>query len=119
MRAVLRDTLTDGGYLVVTASDLGEAVSRAKESPPDLLITRPYINSMSGKTAAEYLRGRHHGLPVLIIAGCMDDDRVCDEHAIDEFHTFPKPFTREELLDGVRHVMEIVRPKSAAMKNRS
>ena len=46
MRDVLRDGLNSAGYLVVVASDLGEAVDRLREIRPHLLITRPYISSM-------------------------------------------------------------------------
>jgi len=56
MRAGLRDALESAGYLVEMAGDLGEAVDRLAEVRPDLLITRPYINSMPGRMAADYLR---------------------------------------------------------------
>jgi DNA-binding response OmpR family regulator len=77
-----------------------------------LLITRPYINSMPGEMAANYLRSKRPGLPVLIVGGFMDDDRVRVQNAIAEFHTFPKPFSREELLAELRDVLELVRGKS-------
>jgi DNA-binding response OmpR family regulator len=109
MKVVIRDALTEAGYLVVTASELGAAVDRLREMRPDLLITRPYINSMPGQTAADYLRNKRPGLPVLIVSGFMDDDRVRDRNAIDDFHIFPKPFTREELLGAVRQVLTAVR----------
>ena len=108
MRDVLRDALHDAGYLVVVASDLGEAVDRLREIRPHLLVTRPYISSMSGQTAADYLRTKRPGLPVLIVAGYMEDDRVRDKTAIDEFHIFPDPFTREQLLAKVRNVLQSI-----------
>lgn len=108
MRDVLRDALNSAGYLVVVASDLGEAVDRLREIRPHLLITRPYISSMSGQTAADYLRTKRPGLPVLITAGYMEDDRVRHQTAIDEFHIFPDPFTREELLGKVRNVLRSI-----------
>src|SRR5581483_4041449 len=112
MQACLRDALNDAGYLVVTSGDLGEAVDRLKEMRPDLLITRPYINSMPGRMAADYLRGRRPGLPVLIVAGFMDEDRLNDENAIGEFFVFPKPFTRAELLSVITDVLAKVRTRN-------
>jgi DNA-binding response OmpR family regulator len=109
MRAGLRDALKSAGYLVQTAGDLGEAVDRLTEMRPDLLITRPYINSMPGRMAADYLRSKQHGLPVLIVAGFMDDDRSRVQNAVEEFHTFPKPFSRDELVAKVREVLDVVR----------
>ena len=105
MRAVLCDALESAGYLVVTASDLGAAVDRVREIHPDLLVTRPYINSMTGHMAANYLRSKRPGLAVLIVGGFMDDDRVRDQDALGLFHVFPKPFGRGDLLASVKEVL--------------
>jgi DNA-binding NtrC family response regulator len=112
MRAALHDAFQSAGYLVVAVGDLGEAVDRLDEMRPDLLITRPYINSMSGRIAANYLRNKHPGLPVLIVAGFVDDDRLNVQNAIEEFYTFPKPFSRDELLTNVRDVLQLIRNKT-------
>jgi DNA-binding response OmpR family regulator len=110
-RAGLRDALDAAGYLVTVAGDLGEAVDRVTEMRPDLLIVRPYINSMPGRMAAEYLRTRRHGLPVLIVGGFIDDGRIKVENEIDDFYSFPKPFTREDLIAKVKDVLEAVGKK--------
>ena len=73
MRTVLHETLERAGYLVVNAGNLGAAVDRVKRMRPDLLIVRPYINSMPGETAAQYLRAECPGLAVLIVEGFIDD----------------------------------------------
>jgi DNA-binding response OmpR family regulator len=112
MRAALRDALKSAGYLVATASDLGEAVERLAEMRPDLLITRPFINSMPGRTAAEYLRSKQNGLPILIVAGFMDDDRVRVQTDVDALYTFPEPYSRDELIAKVRNVLDSVRKKT-------
>lgn len=108
MRDVLRDALDSAGYLVVVANDLGQAVDRLREIHPDLLITRPYISSMPGQTAADYLRTKRPGLPVLIVAGYLEDDRVRDSIAIEDFHIFPDPFTRDEFLGKVRNILRSI-----------
>jgi CheY-like chemotaxis protein len=105
MRDVLRDALDSAGYLVVVAGELGAAVDRLREMRPDLLITRPYINSMTGQIAADYLRTKRNGLPILIVSGYMEDDRVRDQFAIEDFHVFPRNFTRAELLNEVHKIL--------------
>jgi DNA-binding response OmpR family regulator len=110
-RATLREALEREGYLVTIAGDLGEAVDRVTEMRPHLLIVRPYINSMPGRMAAEYLRTRRHGLPVLIVGGFIDDGRIQVKNEIDDFYSFPKPFTREDLIAKVKDVLETVRKK--------
>jgi CheY-like chemotaxis protein len=106
MREVIRDALAEAGYLVVTAGDLGSAVDRLKEMRPDLLITRTYINSMPGRTAADYLRTKSPGLPVLVVAGYMEDDRVRTQNTIEDFEVFPPPFSRKDLLGKVKEVLQ-------------
>jgi DNA-binding response OmpR family regulator len=112
MRASIRDALEEAGYMVITAGDLGKAVDRLEEMRPDLLITRPYINSMPGWMAAEYLRTRRNGLPVLIVAGFMEDDRTEVRNAIQDFFCFPPPFRRADLLAEVKKVLDQVRSRS-------
>jgi len=112
MRAGLRDALANAGYLVVIAGDLAEALDRLAETPPDLLITRPYINSMPGHIAADYLRTKQHGLPVLLVAGFLEDDRIEVQNAIEDFHTFPKAFRRDELVAKVKEVLKLTRGKA-------
>jgi CheY-like chemotaxis protein len=109
MRDVLRDALDGAGYLVVAAGELGAAVDRLHEMRPDLLITRPYISSMTGQIAADYLRTKRPGLPILIVTGYMDDDRIRDQNAIEDFHVFPKNFSRAEFLNEVHRVLSGLR----------
>jgi DNA-binding NtrC family response regulator len=111
-RTVLREALESANYLVIATEDLAAAVDRLHEMRADLLISRPYINSMPGHFAAQYLRSKHPGLPVLIVAGFMDDDRIRDPNEIEEFYTFPKPFSRDELLAKVKDVLQIIRSGS-------
>jgi DNA-binding NtrC family response regulator len=112
MRTLLHETLERAGYLVVDAGDVGAAVDRLKELRPDLLIVRPFINSMPGHMAANYLRTRCPGLPVLMVGGFMDDERVNVQTAIEDFHLFPKPFAADDLLSNVRDVLRIVHDKA-------
>jgi DNA-binding response OmpR family regulator len=111
MRTILQETLERAGYLVVSAGDVGSAVDRVKDLRPDLLIIRPYVASMPGHMAAHYLRDRAPGLPVLIVTGFMDDQRVRDQHSLKEFYMFPKPFAREELLANVKEVLRVAHEK--------
>lgn len=113
-RNALHDLLQGAGYLVMRASELGAAVDRLAEARPDLLITRPYINSMPGRVAADYLRTKCPGLPVLIVAGVMDDDRVRVRNQVDQVYTFPEPYPREDLLNKVRELVAQIRQEGHA-----
>jgi len=77
-----------------------------EEMQPHLLIISPYINSMPAHMAADYLRSRHPGLRVLVVAGLLDDDRIRVRNAIRGFHTFPNAFTRDEFVTKVKEVLK-------------
>lgn len=108
MRRVVEDSLSSQGYLVRTAGDIGTAVDRLKESAPDLLIIRPYINSMPGHEAVSYLRTLRPGLRVLMVGGLIDDDRLSYRDSLRNIHVFPKPFTAGQLLKAVQEALTAV-----------
>ncbi len=112
MRAALHDALESAGYLVITAGELGEAIDRLAETPADLLITNPYVSNMPGRVAADYLRTKQHGLPVLLVAGFLEDERIEIQNSVEAFYTFPKPFHRDELIAKVQEVLQLVRRRA-------
>jgi DNA-binding response OmpR family regulator len=105
VRSVLQDTLEHEGYTVVTAGDLGSAVDRLKEITPDLLITRTYVEGMTGHDAATYLRTKSNGLRVLMVGGLLDDQRLKNRESMEGFDVFPKPYSPRELLQTVKNVL--------------
>ena len=105
VRSVLEETLGHEGYTVVSAGDLGQAVARMKECTPDLLITRTYVQTMSGHDAAKYLRTKNPKMKVLLVGGLLDDDRLHYREALQGFEVFPKPYAPAELLQKVADVL--------------
>jgi DNA-binding response OmpR family regulator len=105
VRSVLQDTLEHEGYTVVSAGDLGSAVDRLKEITPDLLITRTYVEGMTGHDAATYLRTKSNGLRVLMVGGLLDDQRLKYRESLEGFDVFPKPYGPRELLQKVKDVL--------------
>ncbi len=115
VRSVISDALDREGYVVMEAGDLGVAVDRLKESTPDLLIVRPYLESISGHDAALYLRKLSPGLPVLLLGGLPDDGALQDRESVQGFEIFPKPFPVSEMLEKVKEVLlKRARPNNAA-----
>jgi DNA-binding NtrC family response regulator len=105
-REGVRDVLQRAGYLVLPATNLGSAVDLLSMCPVDLLITHPYIESMSGHQAAKYLRQRNTHMGVLIVAGLLDDDRYTYRADLECFAIFPRPFTADQLLEEVARVLK-------------
>jgi DNA-binding NarL/FixJ family response regulator len=105
VRSVLDEILQREGYMVLATGYLGQAVDRLKQSAPDLLITRTYVQGMPGHDAAKYLRTKRPRMRVLILGGLLDDERLQHREALQGFEVFPKPYTVAELLQTVKHVL--------------
>jgi len=105
VRKVISEALDSEGYVVMPAGDIAVAVDQLKDATPDLLIVRHYTESMSGHDAAMYLRRLCPGIPVLIVGGLLDDDRLENRELIEGFEIFPKPFAAVDLLEKVKEVL--------------
>ena len=105
VRCVVEETLEQEGYMVQATGDLGQAVDRLKESTPDLLITRTYVQSMPGHEAAMYLLTKCPTMRVLILGGLLADERLQNREALQGFEVFPKPYTTAEMLREVKYVL--------------
>jgi DNA-binding response OmpR family regulator len=119
MRNVIRDNLESQGYLVQATGDIGVAIDRLKEYTPDLLIIRPYINSMPGHDAVKFLRSRCPGLRVLMVGGLIDDTRITYRDLLENIHVFPKPFVAEQLFEAVREALTTAPGAKAAVAAQS
>lgn len=104
-RVVIQEVLERGGYTVEPAGDLGTAVKRLDDCRPALMIVSPYIAEISGYEAARFLRTKCHGLPVLMVAGLIDDDRLEYRLKLEGFDIFPQPYSADALLQKVKEVL--------------
>jgi len=104
-RRVISETLDAEGYVVVQVSDIAGAVDQLKGGATDLLIIRHYTEGISGHDAAMYLRTLQPGIPVLLVGGLLDDDRLENRELLQGFEIFPKPFEAAELLEKVKEVL--------------
>lgn len=67
---LLYDILTDEGFVVERAQNGKEALARALETPPDLVVTDLMMPIMDGRTLAQHL---HHdettaAIPILLLS---------------------------------------------------
>jgi DNA-binding NtrC family response regulator len=105
LRSVLRDVLEATGYVIREAKDLGAAVLKAREAAPDLLVTGPYVDSISGYDAASFLRKDSPEMDILVVAGFPADDRIENRLLNHGFTSFPAPYTPALLLESVRKML--------------
>jgi DNA-binding NtrC family response regulator len=109
VRSVMNDTFEREGYSVWATGDLGHAADYLKMSTPDLLITRTYVEGLSGHDAAKYLRMKCLTMKVLIVGGLLADDRLYNREALEGFEVFPKPYPAAQLLKKVKEVLSTPR----------
>jgi len=109
VRSVMEEFLTREGYTVLAVGDLGQAADCLKDSAPDLLITRTYVQNLTGHEAAKYLRNKCMKMKVLLVGGLLDDDRLQNREVLEGFEVFPKPYPAAELLEKVKKVLSTSR----------
>jgi CheY-like chemotaxis protein len=105
VRQVIREVLERAGYFVMATGDLGTAVDRLGEASPDLLIIAPYVETISGNQAAQYLQSRCLSMRILMVAGLLADDRLRYRAELEKVVIFPQPFTGPQLLNKVQEIL--------------
>jgi CheY-like chemotaxis protein len=108
VRDLLRKTLTEYGYTVLTARHGRDALMLAGERAGeiDLLLTDIVMPEMSGRELAEALVDRRPDLKVLYISGYTDDEVLQRGVRGREVGLLRKPFATEELARRVRTLLD-------------
>jgi two-component system, cell cycle sensor histidine kinase and response regulator CckA len=106
IRELVQACLNDAGYHVTTAADGAEALACLKAEPFDLLLTDHGMSDHHGLEAIAALH-RSGRLPRLIaMSGALGGVSLASAQLLDANATLPKPFSREQLLNTVRRVLE-------------
>ena len=107
VRAVVRETLTDQGYVILEALDGSEALQIAREHSGaiDLLITDMIMPRMGGLELAGKLDAARPGVKVLFMSGYADRAAVGDGTLQPETNYLQKPFALETLTHRVRQIL--------------
>src|SRR5918912_2121744 len=104
LTALLRQTLADEGYRVLTAAEGREALAQAQAHRPDLVVLDWMMPGLSGLEVARRLRAAQR-LPILMLtARDALEDRVAGlDSGADDY--LVKPFHLAELLARVRALL--------------
>jgi two-component system cell cycle sensor histidine kinase/response regulator CckA len=108
LRQLTRRLLEDRGYTVLDASNPADALRKAAEhkGPLPLMITDVVMPGFSGFLLAEKLARVRPETKVLYASGFNDNSRT-DLPARGQHYAFlDKPFTREDLLNNVRELLD-------------
>lgn len=113
LRALLRQYLSDNGFLVSVAENAESARHRLQSLAFDLIVLDRMMPGESGLDLAGALR-RKSGVPILMLTAMAEaDDRIGGlEAGVDDYLT--KPFEPRELLLRIRTILRRVPKESGA-----
>lgn len=103
----LQTMLRNMGYTVCGRASSGtEAVEKAAESLPDLVLMDVILNEeMSGIEAAQQIVEQFH-IPVIFASGCADDETLQRAREVGQFAYLTKPFTERSLDSAIKMTLQ-------------
>ena len=101
IREIIRDVLVEEGFAVATAADGRQAIDRAADQPPALVVLDMGLPLMDGLAVAAALRAAHGPeLPILTITA--DGGAADKARRVGAFAYLRKPFDLDDLVAAVR-----------------
>jgi two-component system KDP operon response regulator KdpE len=104
MRRLLTSTLTRHDYEVLQAATGNEALNRALEFEPDLVILDLLLPDMSGMEVCEKLRAWRQ-VPILVVSGRDEESTKITALDLGADDYITKPFATGELLARIRALL--------------
>ncbi len=110
-REVLKGLLIDQGYSLVFATNGEEALTKATELSPDLILLDVMMSEMNGFEVCQHLRADPHlaEVPVIMITALEDEESRLQGLAAGADDFISKPFNRLELQARVKTVIRLNR----------
>lgn len=114
IREMVRQSLINSGYRVLSAADGEEAIQLCDQEAPALAILDVVMPRMGGAPAAVHLRARFPGLPILFTSGYSE---ACDAgiSLIPGSSYLRKPYSPTALSRAIRKILD---PLSAPEEDR-
>jgi two-component system, OmpR family, alkaline phosphatase synthesis response regulator PhoP len=109
---LVRWILSKEGYQVHSAANSLEAINRARELLPDLIVLDLVMPDLDGTSACEILRRLPStaSIPVLMVTGCATQNArfVALNSGVSAYMT--KPFTPSQLVSKVHELLAVEYP---------
>ncbi len=105
--AVVRTMLEEKGFNVRCAYDGTQVFDVLKKQKPDLVILDIMMPQMDGLEVLTRLKGNPAtaSIPVILLTEKVDDEDVVVGYKRGADFYIPKPFTKNQLLDGVNSIL--------------
>ncbi|MEE8114431.1 MAG: response regulator [Nitrososphaerales archaeon] len=104
---LIKTTLEAKGYGVQPAYNGQEAFNLLGEQKPDLIILDIFMPQMDGLEVLVRLRENPGtaSIPVILLTTKMEYKDILEGYQIGANYYIPKPFTKNQLLDGVNSIL--------------
>ena len=102
-RALLREILDDGTFVMTEAGNGQEAVALAESRPFDVVLLDVRMPQLDGIAACQAIRAHHPLLPILMITGYGGQDDLVRAMQAGASDFLRKPYEPQELLARVRN----------------
>lgn len=106
IRETLSGILEDEGYESITAYSGEEAVKKAKEVTPDVVLLDVWLPGMDGIQTLQELKGSHPAVPVIIISGHANIEIAVKATKMGAYDLLEKPLSIEKVLLAVDRALE-------------
>jgi CheY-like chemotaxis protein len=107
IRYLISTILDDADFNVDAASDGQQAWESLLHEHYDLLVTDNQMPRLAGIDLIERIRDAGRSLPVIVASGTFPVEQVRNDPQLQIAAVLPKPFCTSELLNTVRHVLEV------------
>ncbi len=106
--AIIQTILEASGYEALVAYNGVEALTQLSMHKPDLVMLDIMMPEMSGLEVLERMREIPNlaQVPVILLTAKADDEDLLFGYQAGANYYIPKPFTAEQLLYGIRLVLE-------------
>lgn len=107
IRTLIRQALLRDNYEVVEAKNGREGMTMIRQEMPDVILLDVVMPDMSGLEALHLIRtdGAIAHIPVLLLSGYKDTEKLEKALAQPRTDFLPKPFLLEELRERVRNLI--------------
>jgi DNA-binding response OmpR family regulator len=108
IRDLITFTLTFGGYQVVAAANGEEALEKAREEIPDLIMMDVRMPKMTGYEACQEMKKdeRIKHIPVVFLSAKGQDSEVATGLDVGAVEYILKPFSPDQLTARVKELLE-------------
>ena len=104
---ILKQTLTKAGYRVITAGSGEEGIALLATSQADLVLTDYMMPGMSGIEVLNIIKQNQPLLPVIMLTGHGDVALTIKAIQLGAVDFIEKPIHSKELIDVIKHALEI------------